>query len=58
MMDMIHSRKQTGTMEEHHDLFSSLLSAADDESEGEPRLADSELIGTVLFHLNPRCAPN
>ncbi|VDC05557.1 unnamed protein product [Peniophora sp. CBMAI 1063] len=50
MLDMIHSRKQP-SREERHDLFSSLLDAADDNSDGERILTDSELTGNIFIFL-------
>lgn len=48
MMEMIRARREAEKKEERYDLFSSLLDANADECEGEPSLADSELIGKSL----------
>lgn len=46
MLEMIHARKTGESKEERCDLFSSLLDASDNE-EGNARLADRELLGTL-----------
>ena len=50
MAQMIKLRKQPGPRDERYDLFSNLLG---DSPDGEPRLVDSELIGTT-FPLSKR----
>ena len=45
MAQMIKLRKQPGPSDERYDLFSNLLG---DSPDGEPRLVDSELIGTTF----------
>ena len=52
MLQMIHARKHAAKKEDRYDLFSSLLDAANDESDGQPTLVDSELIGTVRALFN------
>jgi cytochrome P450 len=56
---MIQERKES-QLNDHHDLFSSLLAANDDEnlSKGEVKLSDSELIGKPLFNLLRDCDDN
>ncbi|KIP01299.1 hypothetical protein PHLGIDRAFT_507626 [Phlebiopsis gigantea 11061_1 CR5-6] len=49
MMEMIRARRQAEKKEERYDLFSSLLDA--NAGEGEPSLADSELIGNLFIFL-------
>ncbi|KZV66717.1 cytochrome P450 [Peniophora sp. CONT] len=51
MTQMIHSRRQLDEKEERHDLFSSLLDAADRDTESERKLQDSELIGNTFIFL-------
>ena len=46
MMEMIRERRNSEKKEERYDLFSSLLDASDDTSDGEVALADSELVGS------------
>ena len=45
MMQMIRSRKQLDEKGERYDLFSNLLGAANVDLDGEPKLADRELMG-------------
>lgn len=45
MLDMIKSRRRSEDKEGHDDLFNNLIDAANDESEGAPKLTESELIG-------------
>ncbi|KZV61166.1 cytochrome P450 [Peniophora sp. CONT] len=51
MSQMIDSRKHAEKKEERYDLFSSLLDAANDDSDGEPKLTDSELIGNIFIFM-------
>ncbi|KZV73228.1 614 534 cytochrome P450 [Peniophora sp. CONT] len=51
MKQMIYSRKLSEKEEERHDLFSNLLDAANDDTDGEPKLADSELVGNIFIFL-------
>ncbi|VDC04500.1 unnamed protein product [Peniophora sp. CBMAI 1063] len=51
MLEMIYTRKHAGATEGHHDLFSSLLDAANGDFEGVSRLGDSELIGNIFVFL-------
>ena len=46
MMEMIRERRNSEKKEERYDLFSSLLDASDDTSDGEVALTDSELVGS------------
>ncbi|TFY75699.1 hypothetical protein EWM64_g8312 [Hericium alpestre] len=43
MLEMIRARRNAEKTEERYDLFSSLLEASEDTSDGEPALTDSEL---------------
>ena len=45
MFEMVQSRRYAEKAE-RYDLFSSLLEAANDDSDGEPKLSDAELVGT------------
>lgn len=49
MLDMIASRKSNGEREDSHrfDLFSNLLAANEDDFDGQTRLSDRELMGTI-----------
>jgi len=49
MIEMIQDRKTAETKEERYDLFTSLLSANDDEDtfSGDKKLSTSELVGTL-----------
>ncbi|ETW77984.1 cytochrome P450 monooxygenase 13 [Heterobasidion irregulare TC 32-1] len=51
MMEMIRERRNSEKKEERYDLFSSLLDASDDTSDGEVALADSELVGNIFIFL-------
>ena len=46
---MIQTRRHAEKKEERYDRFSSLLEAANDDSDGEPKLADSELAGMLVI---------
>jgi hypothetical protein len=48
MIEMIQQRQQSKNLEERYDLFSSLLSANDEDS-GESKLGVSELIGRDML---------
>jgi hypothetical protein len=45
MLEMVEARKDADKVEEHYDLFSGLLDAAQDESGSEAALSNDELIG-------------
>ena len=45
MMEMVDARRNGDKVEQHHDLFSVLLDAAQDEQGSEAALSDDELIG-------------
>lgn len=49
MLDMIASRKANGERGDSHrfDLFSNLLAANEDDFDGQTRLSDRELMGTI-----------
>ena len=49
MMEMVQNRRTAEMKDERHDLFTSLLSANEDESDGEVALADRELLGEDHF---------
>ena len=46
MVEMIEARKELGGSEQRYDLFSSLLDANDDSSDGLAKLTQGELLGT------------
>jgi cytochrome P450 len=49
MVEMIKARRHAEKAEERYDLFSSLLDAAnEDDTEGEPKLTDRELMGNII----------
>ena len=50
-MEMIHERRHTERKEEQYDLFSSLLDASQEESDGRLQLTDRELIGMYPYRL-------
>lgn len=50
MSEMIHQRRNAEKKEERYDLFSSLLDASEEESDGQAKLTDRELFGS-----RPRC---
>jgi hypothetical protein len=52
MQEMVEARKDAEKVEEHYDLFSGLLDAAQDVSGSEAALYDDELIGwySLLDH--------
>ena len=45
MVEMIETRRNAETKEEHHDLFSGLLDAAHDDFDGDATITEQELIG-------------
>jgi hypothetical protein len=45
MLEMVEARKDADKVEEHYDLFSGLLDAAQDEPGSATALSDDELIG-------------
>ena len=45
MLEMVRGRKNSEKKEERYDLFSNLLGAANVDLDGEPKLADRELMG-------------
>jgi hypothetical protein len=45
MVEMVEARKNVDKVEQHYDLFSGLLDAAQDEEGSEVALGDNELIG-------------
>jgi hypothetical protein len=45
MVEMVEARRNADTVEQHYDLFSGLLDAAQDEPGSEAALGDDELIG-------------
>ncbi|KZT05609.1 cytochrome P450 [Laetiporus sulphureus 93-53] len=51
MIEMIRARKTQEKKEERYDLFSSLLDANEDESDGTIKLSDSELMGNIFIYL-------
>ncbi|TFY55986.1 hypothetical protein EVG20_g9110 [Dentipellis fragilis] len=51
MLEMISSRRNAGKKEERYDLFSSLLDASEDTSDGDAKLSDSELVGNIFIFL-------
>ena len=53
MVDLIQDRKTAEEKEPHHNLFSRLLDANDDEgiSGGEAKLSMRELLGALLHYL-------
>ncbi|OBZ67576.1 hypothetical protein A0H81_12405 [Grifola frondosa] len=51
MAEMVQARKTAEKKEERYDLFSSLLDANEEESEGQMKLSDSELIGNIFIFL-------
>lgn len=51
MLEMIRSRRNSEKKEERYDLFSSLLDASEDTSDGEAKLADEELLGNIFIFL-------
>ena len=48
---MIDARKGSQKKEERYDLFSSLLDANDQESDGTAKLSDDELMGNIFIYL-------
>ncbi|KAN0113944.1 Cytochrome P450 [Russula decolorans] len=51
MLEMVEARKDADKAEEHYDLFSGLLDAAQDEPGSEAALSDDELIGNMFIFL-------
>jgi len=51
MTEMIERRRNSEKKQERYDLFSSLLDANDDESDGTIKLSDSELMGNIFVYL-------
>ena len=45
MLELVEARKNADKGEQHYDLFSGLLDAAQSELDGEATLSDEELIG-------------
>lgn len=45
MLEMIYARRNAEKKEERYDLFSSLLDASEDDSDGQTKLTDQELLG-------------
>lgn len=56
MREMIQARRQSEKKEERYDLFSSLLDANADDSDGTPALEDKELIGMSLSWMKEKRA--
>ena len=54
MTEMVQARRFAEKKEEQHDLFSSLLDANEDESDGQARLTDSELLGMGFIQRIPK----
>lgn len=48
MREMIQGRRSAEKREERHDLFSSLLDASEDETDGQAKLTDQELLGKSI----------
>jgi cytochrome P450 len=48
MLEMVEARRNADKVEEHYDLFSGLLEAAQDEPGSEATLSDEELMGGYL----------
>ncbi|OBZ67577.1 hypothetical protein A0H81_12404 [Grifola frondosa] len=51
MVEMVQARKTGEKKEERYDLFSNLLDANEEESEGQAKLSDGELIGNIFIFL-------
>lgn len=51
MIEMIQARKTAEKKEERYDLFSSLLDANEEETDGNTKLSDSELMGNIFIYL-------
>ncbi|OBZ67844.1 hypothetical protein A0H81_12320 [Grifola frondosa] len=51
IVEMVQARKTAEKKEERYDLFSSLLDANEEESEGQMKLSDSELVGNIFIFL-------
>ncbi|EKM52722.1 uncharacterized protein PHACADRAFT_261326, partial [Phanerochaete carnosa HHB-10118-sp] len=51
MMEMIHARRYAEKKEERYDLFSGLLDASEEESDGQAKLTDRELLGNIFIFL-------
>jgi Cytochrome P450 len=49
MLDMVNARRNADTKEERYDLFSGLLDAAREDSDGGVAMSDRELIGKSLL---------
>jgi len=45
MLEMVEERRNADKVEQHYDLFSGLLDAAQNETDGETAITDEELIG-------------
>ncbi|EKM52723.1 uncharacterized protein PHACADRAFT_211944 [Phanerochaete carnosa HHB-10118-sp] len=51
MLEMIHARRYAEKKEERYDLFSGLLDASEEESDGQAKLTDRELLGNIFIFL-------
>ena len=51
MMEMIRARREAEKKEERYDLFSSLLDANEEETDGQTRLSNSEVMGNIFVFL-------
>ena len=47
MLEMVEARRNADKVEERYDLFSGLLDATQDRTDGESALTDEELIGGI-----------
>ena len=48
MLEMVEARRTAEKKEERYDLFSGLLDASEEESDGQKKLTDRELLGGCL----------
>ena len=54
MVEMVAARRNAETKGEHHDLFSGLLDASDDDLDGAAAITEQELIGKCYpMHIAP-----
>jgi hypothetical protein len=52
MLEMVEARRNVDKVEQHHDLFSGLLDAAQDEPDNGVALSEEELIGKYNIALS------